>query len=320
MVAPEPGGAVPPAVHDVLRSSGLVDAASGRLTRAGFQFALQPRADQLWFYLRAHLAREPSAAALVDALSLLFRLGLSPPGTPFPLAGLTAAQQALATHLASVGVVYLPPQASAAAAAGGRRGGGGPAAGRVCFATPTSQTAVRDASVRAAAEAEKFVIVETNFRVYAYDASDIKVALLTLFVDLLYRLPHMTVGVLTRESVQRALDRGISAQQIVHFLQVHAHAEMFTNIANDHFPLPRTVGDQIYLWELERSRLHSEPGVLYRGFPSPADYEAVKEHARTALRVLLWCDDVQCALAVAAAGHADILAFWRRRTASQAAP
>lgn len=33
-------------------------------------------------------------------------------------------------------------------------------------------------------EAEKFLIVETNFRVYAYDASDLKVSLLALFVDL----------------------------------------------------------------------------------------------------------------------------------------
>jgi hypothetical protein len=36
----------------------------------------------------------------------------------------------------------------------------------------------------AAEETEKFVMVETNFRVYAYDASELKVSLLALFVDM----------------------------------------------------------------------------------------------------------------------------------------
>ena len=100
----------------------------------------------------------------------------------------------------------------------------------------------------------------------------------------------MSVGFITREAVHEALKQGITAMQIIHFLQVcveelekrklqqlrsfpstshkkiyifnfyfffchqvHSHAQMKDNRSR-FSPLPPTVSDQILLWEKERSR------------------------------------------------------------------
>lgn len=66
-------------------------------------------------------------------------------------------------------------------------------------------------------------MVETNYRVYAYTDSNLQVALLALFTELLYRFPNLVVGVLTRDSVRQALRGGITAEQIISYLEQHAH-------------------------------------------------------------------------------------------------
>lgn len=70
---------------------------------------------------------------------------------------------------------------------------------------------------------------------YAYGNSDLRVALLALFAELVhghgwrdtdlvkkYRLPNMTIAAISRDSIRDALVQGITANQILHFLQVQA--------------------------------------------------------------------------------------------------
>lgn len=40
------------------------------------------------------------------------------------------------------------------------------------------------------------------------------------------RFPNLVVGVLTRESVRQALRGGITAQQIIHYLEQHSHPQV----------------------------------------------------------------------------------------------
>lgn len=124
----------------------------------------------------------------------------------------------------------------------------------------------------------------------------------------------MTVGMLSRDSMKRALRLGITAEQVTHFLQVHAHKEMYKNLPGEYYPIPRTVGDQLHLWERERFRLKTSAGTLYNGFTTPLDYETVKTFARR-LGLVLWSDDVQGALIVKQEGHASVKEFWRQRKA-----
>jgi hypothetical protein len=50
-----------------------------------------------------------------------------------------------------------------------------------------------------------WIIVENNFRVYAYTSRVSAMRILSIFVRLEYRLPNLVVGTITRQSARRAL-------------------------------------------------------------------------------------------------------------------
>lgn len=81
-----------------------------------------------------------------------------------------------------------------------------------------------------------YIIVETNYRVYAYTESKLQISLMALFTELLYRFPSLTVGVITRDSIRQALRGGITARQIISYLEQHAHPRVsFNKIYSYHF-------------------------------------------------------------------------------------
>ena len=70
---------------------------------------------------------------------------------------------------------------------------------------------------------DKFIIVETTFKLIAYTSSKIHQALLRLFTKIDYVLPNLVIGNLTRKSVQKAFKKGITSDKIIYFLESHAH-------------------------------------------------------------------------------------------------
>ena len=132
------------------------------------------------------------------------------------------------------------------------------------------------------------VIVETNYRVYAYTSSPLELAILRFFVRPEYRLPNVFVGALTRESVAGALAHGIGAEQIVAYLQQHAHPAVAARTP----AVPETVTDQIRLWAQGTQRLAAFPATLYDDFPSAEAYRAAAAHARS-IDAMLWHDDAK---------------------------
>jgi transcription initiation factor TFIIH subunit 4 len=75
-----------------------------------------------------------------------------------------------------------------------------------------------------------FIVLETNYRIYAYTDNPLEIAVLNLFITMKYRFPNLVVGMLTRESVRKALSNGISADQIISYLTTHAHPQMRKNV------------------------------------------------------------------------------------------
>jgi hypothetical protein len=149
------------------------------------------------------------------------------------------------------------------------------------------------------------VIVETNFRLYAYAASMFQVALLSLFTRILYRMPGLTIGVITRDSVRRALKCGITAKQLLHFLTIHAM---------DGKSIPFNVHDQILLWELERQRIQAQPGVLLESFEPTLDGRAFFEQLQSytlQTGAQRWCDPVRQLLVLDASAF-DRIREWIR--------
>lgn len=122
----------------------------------------------------------------------------------------------------------------------------------------------------------------------------------------------MVAGVITRDSVRNALIKGITADQIISYLQTHAHPQMRKKKPI----LPLTVVDQIRLWEMERSRLKAMPAYLYHEFNHPADFEAAVKHAQD-LDVLLWSNPKKRSMVITQSGHDSVKGFVKRRLQSK---
>jgi transcription initiation factor TFIIH subunit 4 len=157
-------------------------------------------------------------------------------------------------------------------------------------------------------KAAGFIVIETNFRVIAYTDSQLQIAILALFCQLQYRFPNMAVGTITRESIHQALINGITADQILSFLRLHAHQQMMANNPI----IPPTVTDQLRLWEIERNRLQFEDGVLYSEFMSASDFDKVRRYAED-LGVLTWSNPGKRLMVVSQNGHDEVRRFWRRQ-------
>ncbi|CAK4143053.1 unnamed protein product [Aphanomyces euteiches] len=148
------------------------------------------------------------------------------------------------------------------------------------------------------------IVVETNFKVYAYTESTLHIAMLSVFVDIVARLPNLAVGYLTRESIRSALIHGISAEQIYDFLMQHAHPKMLANSP----VIPENIADQLYLWQRERNRIKFDAGELLDGFVTTEDFDSVVKYAQD-LHVLMWHDAVHLKLVITKAGGDAVRQF-----------
>uniref|UniRef100_M8C0S4 RNA polymerase II transcription factor B subunit 2 n=1 Tax=Aegilops tauschii TaxID=37682 RepID=M8C0S4_AEGTA len=152
------------------------------------------------------------------------------------------------------------------------------------------------------------VVVETNFRLYAYSASKLHCEILRLFSRVEYQLPNLIVGAITKESLYGAFDNGITAEQIISFLQQNAHPRVI-----DKIPIvPENVTDQIRLWENDRNRVEMVLSHVYEDFPSKDMFEQCCDHARDN-GYLLWEDAKKMRLIVNAEFHQEMREFLRRQ-------
>ncbi|XP_026683873.1 general transcription factor IIH subunit 4 [Diaphorina citri] len=255
------------------------------ITKDGFQFLLLETPAQVWYFILKYLETvESKGLDLVECLTFLFQLKFSTFGTDYSTEGMSDKLQVFLQHLREFGLVYQRKR---------KAGRFYPTKLALNMATRGTLKQIREPG---------FLIVETNFRVYAYTDSNLKVALIGLFCELMYRFPNLTVGVLTRDSVRAALRSGITAAQIIGFLRLHA-------LPSVSCPLPPVVSDQIRLWEGERERLTTSEGVLYSQFVSQADFEKLRDYAQD-LGVLTWQNEKKRTVVVTKQGHSDIKKFW----------
>lgn len=279
------------------------------ITRTGFTFVLQDTNAQVWSllieYLRhASQVRQPQTPSTVDniansaklgmsetdVLSFLFMLGSLELGQDYSADTLSPTQKQMLEDLTAFGIVYrssktsstfyptrlavtltsdsgalstsTDPLASSGSSSGPSLGGG---------RSPT---------------ATGFIIVETNYRLYAYTSSLLQIAVLSLFTNLTTRFPNLVSGKLTRASVSRAVRTGISSAQIISYLHTHCHPQMQKTVPF----LPETVTDQIRLWELEGERVNTSNGYLMKDFLGEKEYRDVVQYAED-VGVLVWRDD-----------------------------
>lgn len=88
------------------------------------------------------------------------------------------------------------------------------------------------------------IIIESNFRMYAYKKKRTEIDIFQQFSEIFYQLPNLVVGDLTVKSINRALKNGISGENIISFLRVNLH-EVCEKI-------PSNVIEQIRIWDFEK--------------------------------------------------------------------
>ena len=162
----------------------------------------------------------------------------------------------------------------------------------------------------AARESRLALVVETNFKVYAYPAPSLglHVALLALFARVELRLPNLIVASLTRKSVLGAMARGISARAIAAFLTTRLLPQQAAE------GVPENVVAQMLLWEQDRVRVTANRGLLVGPLASDADWGVAK---RAAIYVggegaVLWEDAQRRLLVVSQATASAVEAALRK--------
>lgn len=263
-----------------------------KLTENGFQFLLMDTNAQLWYIVREYISSsEDRGVDPSDLISFLLELSFHTMGEAYNLNTLTDVQKNAIKDLAGLGLVKLQQ---------GRKEG---------WFIPTKLATNLSVSLAdSSSRKEGYVVVETNFRLYAYSMSKLHCQILRLFARIEYMLPNLIVGAITKESLYNAFENGITGEQIVSFLKQNAHPRVAEKIP----PVPENVTDQIGLWETDRNRVEMVLSHLYEDFPSPEVFEAACDFARE-VGGLLWEDTKKMRLIVKGELHQDMRDFLRRQ-------
>lgn len=319
-----------------------------QITNKGFQFLLQDINSQIWFLLLQYLKlSERLMMDPVEVLNFIFMLGSLEYGKCYSVEMLSDTQLVMLKDLVDYGLIYYPEN---------QRG-----SNKHFYPTRLSSMLTSDNTVmfrtgsaamnRAISNVDQDVslakndgsmLVETNFKVYCYTTSPLQIAILNLFVHLRTRFANMCTGQITRESVRRALLNGITSDQIIKYLETHAHSQMkkaaeerlmkkleLENTAPDQGGnenlahqlakmkvdleiIPTTVIDQIKLWQLEMDRLQTFDGFLFKDFSSEQEFEKLTNYAKDS-GVLLWEDSAKKRFFVTPEGNSQIVDYFTRR-------
>ena len=158
---------------------------------------------------------------------------------------------------------------------------------------------------------KRYLILETNYRLYAYTDSDLQVKTLEYFAKMLYKLPNMSVLTITRKTIQEACQRGITAEMIIEYIKTHSHEVQ----KNSKVPglggtgakhiLPPVVTDSIRIWAMERDRTKPQGCIIYSEFDSPQMFQKLYKRAQD-LGVCLYGSEKELKLVIHETAHKEM--------------
>jgi transcription initiation factor TFIIH subunit 4 len=225
----------------------------------------------------------------VDVLAFLFTLGSLELGVSYSTSNLTPTQQRLLEDLSDFGLVYRRPSDSTRyypTRLATTLTSDAPALPNNTLVTTATKSSAPLDTLAASANDRGYILLETNYRFYAYTSSPLPISILSLFATLHTRYPNLITGKITKTSVQSAIGMGITSAQIIAYLSVHAHPLLRAQASQHGSPiLPPTVVDQIRLWQIEGERMTTWQGFLIKDLATEEDYEKAVAYAE-ALGVL----------------------------------
>ncbi|EMG48558.1 TFB2 General transcription and DNA repair factor IIH subunit TFB2 [Candida maltosa Xu316] len=341
MVGTEATATPSDSVLSLLKLGGLMEGSGNklRITNSGFQFLLQDVNAQIWTLLLQYLnLTQELNMDPVDVLNFIFVLGSLELGKSYSVSTLSETQVSMLADLKDYGLVYQRSDTS-----------GRFYPTRLATTLTSDSAALKTPSMVMDEEEQQVVtkesiIIETNFKLYAYTKSPLEIAILNLFVHFKTRFANMVCGQITRESIRNALYNGITADQIVKFLETHAHPQMrilakekldkkieFDTSHNINTAggapqskidgsvsqhkleiLPPNVVDQIKLWQLELDRIQTFDGYLFKDFANQQEYDILSNYAAE-LGVLIWADKIKRKFFVTKDGMTQVADFANRK-------
>jgi len=293
-----------------------------RISPRGYEFLLQDIHVQMWRFAQEYIS---GAGASVDAtpgglrhfsaetvLKFLFQLSYCRVGEDYPVDALSHEEQLLLDDFVEFGFIYrrkrsdgqsfssrfYPSSVACNLVFGFREddpSSSGPVPMRSTMTTAPSLGLAASASgddpssMKSRLEVANLsavpIIVQTNYQVVAYTTNELHFRILGLFSELKTILPNAVVALLTRAAFMEALRIGITAQQVIRFLESNAHPETRSRTSI----IPDTVKEQLALWEQEQQRVKFSPGILV-DFGSSCDEEdfAALTAQLSENSVLLW--------------------------------
>jgi transcription initiation factor TFIIH subunit 4 len=270
---------------DHLAAGGTEDSAPLVITQRGYDFMLQDSTAQVFHFVTQYLkSLEAHKKGLrQEGLLLLICLGFARVGDAYFCSSLNKEGRVMVKDLAHFGLLYTrkigkqtifyPTRVAMQLVTNTKETGS--SASQFILSSKALDSAL--AHPRPHDSSHLAIIVQTNFQLCAYTTSELHVNMLGLFCDVqtIRRLPNIVFMVITRDSVKAAFALGIQAQQILGFLEKHAHPKL--RVAGGS-PVPSNVVDQIWLWDRERSRVVFTE-VYQHECLLPGEFRAVVQYA-----------------------------------------
>lgn len=296
MVGTENGRDPPTAVVRFLEETGLMqpdsefkgsrDKAPLVITSKGYEFMLLSTHQQVWHfvvqYLHALEGHKKSGQLLTEAMLFLISLSYAKVGEGYSSSSLTKRGRTFMRDFSLFGLLYeqklndkisifYPTQIALQLVQDSSSGSSN---------SWSSSTKALDSALahpKPQISSHLAIIVQTNFQLCAYTTSELHKSMLGLFCDVqsIRRLPNVIFMIITRDSVKSAFALGVTAEQILRFLEKHAHPKLRTG---SNSLIPQNVEDQIWLWDRERQRLQWTEVWKIDCFEAPM-FDAVKEYA-----------------------------------------
>lgn len=241
------------------------------ITSKGYEFMLRDINAQVWQfvlqYMNSMAHHEMRDVIRIEALSFLICLGSCRVGDGFhsSILGKHKSARTVMKDFGRFGLLFVckvagktafyPTRVAVNLVASNEKAGSGGSGSSLLGQSVMATRSLEDAlAAPVPSRSHLAVIVQTNFQVVAYTRSKLHISTLGLFCDVqsYRRLPNVIFFHITRDSIRSAFRLGVTADQILRFLHVHAHPMLRSGGR----PLvPANVKDQLLLWDRERRRV-----------------------------------------------------------------
>ncbi|KAI5191074.1 transcription initiation factor TFIIH subunit 4 [Nematocida minor] len=223
-------------IRRLMLSTGVINKEG--LTYKGFNFLLTGRKHQMWSLILAHIQEDPrtSQSEILTLCELLTK-------DPKRVYALDSTQHSRMLGLfESLGLLVIEE-------------------GLVYF-SPSFSLLFNDEE-----GSSKFLLLESNFRLYIYSNSPLDIFIISLFSIKMRDFPNMIVSMINEESIRQALACGITAGQIRLYLN-----------QNSMYPINENVLEQIRLWEKRMNRIQSWESYIFSNFLNYKDFLLVESY------------------------------------------